>query len=142
MIALRKSNAFTMVEMMVVLFIIGILAALVLPRVMEYMSKGRKTGTEAMMVNVKGALADYSMDLGHIPSSREGGLDALKENTTNSPKWKGPYFTQDLDDKWGNPFVYNRPPQITGKKFKYYELISYGEGGEGSPEEEWIVQGE
>ena len=142
-----KRDGFTLIEIMVVVVIIGLLVATIGPGIMERLGKGRKGAAKSMMSNIKGALMQYNMDIGRFPSTKEG-LNGLIENVGKSSKWQGPYkMTNDLEvprDSWERDFVYNAPPQILGKKkgYKYFELISYGENGEGSPEEQWLVIGE
>ncbi len=134
---IAKRSAFTMMEMMVVLSIIGMIAALMGPRIMRYMSEAKISSTKATMSTIKGALMEYSIHVGHLPKS----LDGLKENIENSKRWKGPYFAKEFEDGWNNEIIYNRPPQVYTKDYRKYELISYGELGEGSDQSEWVYDG-
>ena len=131
---LKKSSAFTMIEIMVVLVIIGFLFAFLVPRVMKLMFRSEIQITKLKMAKIKEALIEYQQDIGHFPTQKEGKLDALisRPNVPGTEgKWQG-YLTDedDLVDKWGNEFEFNMPPVKNKTKYKYYEIISTG-GPEG-----------
>ena len=137
----KKANeAFTMIEILVVVMIIGSLAAWLIPGIFKRMAEAKVGTTKTIIVSVKNAITEYSMHMGHIPQKREGGLDALIEKPSGrgSEKWDGPYLTQDdvPVDSWGNEFIYRVGADIKNKKHRYYELISLGsnneEGGTGT----------
>jgi len=139
-----KKDAFTIMEILVVVFIIGLLATLIGPRVVDLLRRGKTTATQATLHSIKGALSEYQMDVGHFPSTRHG-LQALVENVENHKKWNGSYLAGQEDvpqDSWGFDFIYNRPPEHFKKRFRYFEVISYGPEGEGSPEDDWLFAGE
>ena len=137
----RLRSAFSLMEIMVVVFIIGLIFSMIGPRIMTYMAKAKERSTEAKLNNIKQALMDYSMEVGYYPQK----LQDLIENTSGAKKWKGPYWPVDkeLKDDWGNDIVYNKPPQILkqDKGWKQFELISYGAGQDESNKEEWIAVG-
>ena len=140
-----KKDAFTIMEILVVVFIIGLLATLVGPRVVELMTKGKVTATKATLTSIKGALTEYNMDIGHFPSKKYG-LQALVEDVEGLgvKKWKGPYLSgreEVPEDGWGFEFVYNKPPEHFKKRYKNFEIISHGSEGEDSPKDEWFVDG-
>jgi len=121
-------TAFTLVEMMVVVAIIGILAAIVVTGAMRHAEKARINGTKEQIRQIKMSLAAYKLDTGSYPSS----LSALVER---APDYKGDwpkeaYLEGFPKDGWGNDFIYTYP----GSK-KEFDIISYGadgkEGGEG-----------
>ncbi len=134
MMIVRKKAAFTMIEIMVVLFIIGMMATLGGPRILRFMSMGKETGTTAYLNELKSALALYEMHIGHYPTKQEGELRALVDRPSIqavAAKWDGPYIDEEkLNDKWGNEIVYNCPPQKHKDIYRYFEVISYGENGE------------
>ncbi|MBX9830476.1 type II secretion system major pseudopilin GspG [Candidatus Babeliales bacterium] len=140
----KKSSAFSMIEILVVVFIIGLLATLVGPNVMKLMTGGQTSAAKSMVTSFKAALADYRMDMGALPSQREG-LQALVQNINNNPKWNGPYLegqTEVPKDPWSNDYVYNRPPQVFTSKYKTYEVFSYGsDEGQDTPQNKWIASG-
>ena len=144
---MRKNSAFTMIEILIVLAIIGFLFAFLLgPQLLKVFGKSDVAVTKLRMQKVKTALLQYKMDIGHYPTKREGGIQALLEKPkvpTAADKWRGPYLDdeEDLEDKWGNELQYNRPPERS-KKFKIFEIISFGadgqEGGDGDDAEIYI----
>lgn len=122
----KKQAAFTLLEMMVVVVIIGIIVSMIGPRIVGRMKKAKIQTTKATMARVKSALIEYSIDMGAFPSSREG-LDVLidRPNVKNARKWDGPYLEGQEEvpvDQWGNEFEYNCPPERF-KKYRYFEII-------------------
>ena len=136
-IRMRNSAAFSMMEIMVVIFIIGILAATLGPRVVKYMGKGEQTEIKLRLTNIKNALNEYRMALGQFPSSREG-LRALIENPRpNDERYRRvkdwPFLEggEDSLSKAGIEFIYNSPPvRFKNKGYKYYEVIYPGPSGD------------
>lgn len=126
----RLHEAFSLIEIMVVVAIIGFLIALVGPRAMKMLGKAEITATKATLSKIKDAIVEYQTDVGHIPKSDEGGLKALLEKPSKesvAKKWKGPYIEEaDLEDKWGNEIIYHTPPEVHRDKFKRFEIISQG----------------
>lgn len=141
----RSSRAgFSMVEMMVVLVIIGILATMIGPRVVSFLSRGKQTSTTATMATLKQALQEYYNDIGHFPTKAEGGIKALVQPPKNQAirkKWDGPYLEgQDEipEDGWGYEFEYYSPPRQKGK-YRHFEVVSHGEEGPDGNSDEIVV---
>ncbi len=124
---LRRRH-FTLIEIMIVVVIIGSLAALVGPRISKSLDKSRVNTTKAQLVNLKSAVQNFYMDCAEYPSS----LDDLMNKTSNE-RWDGPYLdSKNLPvDGWGSQFVYSVP----GEDDMPFDIISYGadksSGGEG-----------
>ncbi len=141
----RKSSAFTMIEILIVLGIIGFLLAFMMGPLLRMFGRSDVAVTKLKMSKVKNALLQYKTDVGHYPTKREGGIRGLleKPSTPAGGKWRGPYLDDedDLEDKWGNELEYNAPP-ARSKKFKVFEIISFGadgqEGGEGDNVEIYV----
>ncbi|MFZ5593565.1 MAG: type II secretion system major pseudopilin GspG [Pseudomonadota bacterium] len=125
MVKKRKNIAgFTMMELLIVLVIIGLLAALVGPVLYKRISPAKQATAQAQIENFMTALDAYFIDAGHFPSASQG-LQALRIRPEGEDKWQGPYLKKDLpNDPWGNPYVYNSPGRSGD-----YEIISYGEDG-------------
>ncbi len=127
----RKSErGFSLIELIVVLVILGLLAAVVAPKVYDKLAKGKDQIAKIQIKELEGALQLYSFDVGRFPNSSEG-LDALLRNPGNLDAWKGPYLTKNElpKDPWGKPYIYRCPGQHGD-----YDLLSVGpdgaEGGE------------
>jgi general secretion pathway protein G len=129
---IRSSSikGFTLTELLVVLVIIGLLAALVGPVLYQRINPAKQSVARAQIENFMSALDSYFLDTGKFPTPQQG-LAALRVRQEGDAKWNGPYLKKDIPaDPWGNPFVYRTPGRNGG-----YEIISYGadgkEGGEG-----------
>ena len=131
---LKKSSAFTMVEILVVLMIIGFLFAFFGPALYRRIAQSDVALTKLKMAKIKDALTEYKLNMGHYPTKKEGGLRALleKPNVAGAQNWNGPYLDSedDLLDKWGNEIECNIPPVKYKNKFRYLEIISYGADGQ------------
>jgi general secretion pathway protein G len=117
-------SGFTLVEILVVLVIIGLLAALVGPNIMKSGDKGRIATTKAQIANLEAALDTFRLDIGRYPNSQEG-LQALQERPAGVDRWDGPYLKKAVpSDGWGHPFVYKSP----GDKGPF-DIVSHGADG-------------
>lgn len=130
-----KSKAFTLIEILVVLVIVGFLMAIVGPRVAQYMGKTDVAKLKIRMSQVQEQLISYKQDMGHYPNKREGGIQALiyRPNTPGAEKWDGPYITseEDIYDAFGDPFELNIPP-VRSKTFRFFEIVApHPSGDEG-----------
>lgn len=129
---LRHAEAgFTLVELLVVLVILGLLAAFAGPRIIGYLG-GAKADTAGIQVErLSGILDLYHLGTGSYPSDAEG-LAALIERPPGAENWDGPYLrkAESLIDPWGRPYLYRFPGQHGD--FDLYSLGADGqEGGEG-----------
>lgn len=127
---LSNSKGFTLVELLVVLVILGLLAALVGPKLFPKLGKGKQAAAKAQIELLEQGLDQYRLDVGNYPTTQEG-LNALMSNPGGVEKWDGPYLKKGLpDDPWGKPYHY-QSPGTHGE----YDLFSYGRdgspGGEG-----------
>ncbi len=122
---------FTLLELLVVLGIIALLAALVAPQVIRYLSDARSSTANAQLKNIESAVELYYLDNGRYPSA-ESGLADLVTAPAGVAGWKGPYLKkkQGLVDPWGKPFAYVFPGA-----HGTYDIVSLGrdgkEGGDG-----------
>jgi len=127
----RHEEGLTLVELLVVLGIIALLAALVAPQVIRYLGDARSSTARVQIKNVESALELYYLDTGTYPT-KEQGLQALVEAPAGLKSWNGPYLKKDagITDPWGQTFQYKSPGDHGP-----YDLYSYGrdkaQGGEG-----------
>ncbi len=127
----RREKAFTLIELMIVIVIIGILATLLIPRIMERPEEARRIKAKADIKTIESALKLYKIDNGVYPTTEQG-LEALIKKPQVSPvprKWReGGYLEGSAapKDPWGNAYAYASP----GPEGRDYEIISYGHDGQ------------
>ena len=127
----RRERGLTLVELLVVLVIIGLIAAFAVPQVMKYLGGARHDSAKIQVSQLAGILDLYRLDVGNYPTASEG-LNALLEKPSGADGWNGPYVKkkESLIDPWGHPYHY-RIPGEHGE----YDLYSLGadnaEGGQG-----------
>lgn len=109
MILPRRSRGFTLLELLVVMVIIGLLAAYVGPKYFSQIGKSEVKTAKAQIVGFEKALQQYRLDVGQFPSTEQG-LQALRARPANAAKWEGPYLDKALPpDPWGRPYFYASP---------------------------------
>jgi general secretion pathway protein G len=131
--ARSREAGFTLIELVIVMAIIALLAALVGPRLMDSLgdSQAKATGTQIELLGT--ALDKYRLDNGSYPTSDQG-LKALVEKPDGVATWAGPYLRKRTlpKDGWGNDFQYQRPASRGGIEYDLYSLGADGKpGGEG-----------
>ena len=105
----RSHRGFTLLELLVVMVIIGLLAAYVGPKYFSQVGKSEVKTTRAQIVGFEKALQQYRLDVGRFPSTEQG-LQALVSKPATGAKWDGPYLEKTLPlDPWGHPYVYVSP---------------------------------
>ena len=128
---IRKNTGFTLIEILVVITILGILGALVIPKIMDRPNDARVAATKQQIADTVQALNLYKLDAGSFPSSSQG-LGALVQKPSSGkvpPNWRL-YMDQMPKDAWGNELQY-RAPGLHGE-IDVFSLGADGEaGGEG-----------
>jgi general secretion pathway protein G len=123
----RRAAGVTLIEMLVVLAIIGLFAALVAPRMLNKSDAARVTAARAQIESFMTALGAYKLDTGTYPAT-EIGLQALRVKPANVNNWQGPYLPKEIPlDPWGRPYLYKYPSEHGDEP----EIISLG--GDGLP---------
>ncbi len=130
-ISRQRAGGFTLIEVMVVVVILGILAAIIVPNVVGKDEKARVEATKDSLHSIASALEMYKLDNHRYPTTQEG-LQALVTRPASASNWAaGGYLKSMPKDSWGNDFQYVSPGP-NGKPFDLYSLGADGqEGGDG-----------
>jgi len=135
---IQRSNstaraAFTLVEMLLVLVILAVLAAIVIPKFAGRSQQAKVTAAGSQISGFELALNSFEVDNGFYPQG-SAGLNALVEQPSNLQSWKGPYLSKGIPaDPWGNAYVYNYPGKSNPKHF---DLLSMGPDGQSGTEDD------
>jgi general secretion pathway protein G len=122
----RKQAGVTLIEMMVVVTIIALFAALVLPRMLGQADRARKTAARAQINAYMTALGSYKLDTGVFPTTEQG-LQALRSKPESVSNWQGPYLQKEIEpDPWGHAYIYRYP----GEHGDEPDIMSYGADGQ------------
>ena len=123
------SRGFTLIEVMVVVVILAVLAAIIVPRIMGRPEEAKKTKAQVDIKGIEGALNLYKLDNGFYPTTDQG-LEALVRKPESAPlprRWKeGGYLSRVPHDPWGRPYQYLSPGEHGN-----FDLYSLGADGEG-----------
>jgi general secretion pathway protein G len=135
-------RGFTLIELMIVVVILGILATMVMPKILDKPEQARRTKAKVDLRSLQSALALFKTDTGRFPTTSEG-LAALVANPGVRHYGQEGYLERVPLDPWGNKYVYLSP----GVHNKDYDLVSYGKDGEqggtgdGADIESWNLEG-
>lgn len=122
----HRHTGFTLLELMIVIVILGILATMIVPKIMNRPDQARRTRAVVDIRNIESALHLYRTDTGDYPTTSQG-LAALVSNPGNTQGYnEEAYLDKVPADPWGNPYVY-LAPSPNGRP---YDLKSYGKDGE------------
>jgi len=126
---------FTLIEVLVVIAVIAMLAALVAPNVFQHVGTAKDATARSQIELLGAALDAYRLDNGRYPTTDQG-LDALQVQPSTQPlpsNWRGPYLRKAVPmDPWGTPFIYLSPGEMNPRNYDLLSLGSDGEpGGEG-----------
>ena len=125
--------AFTLVEMLLVLVILAVLAAIVIPKFSGRSQQAKETAAKSQISTIEMALDAFEVDTGFYPSGGNG-LDALVDPPGGVQNWKGPYLKKGVPlDPWGNPYVYAYPGKNNPSG---YDLMSVGPNGRAGDEDD------
>jgi general secretion pathway protein G len=133
-------GAFTLIELLLVMVILAILAAVVIPRFTNRTQQAQTTRARADITNMELALDAFEIDIGRFPTSSEG-LNALVNQPSEAKNWRGPYIKRDVpDDPWGNPYVYDCPGKHNTADYDLYSFGPDGKSGGDDDIDNWSKQ--
>ncbi len=123
---LNRRSGVTLIEMLVVVVIIAVFAAVVGPRLLNQGDKARVVAAKQQLENFSLALGQLHLDTGSYPTTEQG-LQALRVQPNGMQQWHGPYLQKDLGlDPWAHPYVYKFP----GDHGDEPDIVSYGADGQ------------
>jgi general secretion pathway protein G len=129
----RTLNGFTLIEMMVVVIVIGILAAAIIPRFVTTTYDAKVSAAKGHIAEFESALERFNVHMDRYPTSDEGLKVLLEAPSGEEKKWRGPYIKMLRNDPWGSAYQYKFPG---AHHTSSYDLWSRGadlaDGGEGN----------
>jgi general secretion pathway protein G len=128
--ARRSSRGFTLLELMVVIVIIGVLAALIAPKILDRVGQAKATAAQADISTLMNSLKTYKLDNGRFPSQDQGLQALVSKPTTGSVPggWRG-YLDKLPEDPWHHPYQYANPG-VHGE----IDVFSFGADGQAGGE--------
>jgi general secretion pathway protein G len=125
-IKIKIRGGFTLIEMLVVILILSLLAALIIPKLVSHVDEAKVATAKSDIATLKSCLQNYRLDNDKYPTTEEG-LQALVVAPADAPHWKGPYTDKSTipNDTWGNPYQYQSP----GPNGQDFLITSYGSDG-------------
>ncbi len=117
----RNEKGFSLIELLVVMVILSLLAAIVGPTVIKHLNPSEKKAAKIQIGMLENALDTYRLNVGKYPTVQQG-LKALVEKPANARRWNGPYIKKRIPkDPWGNAYIYIYPGEHGD-----YDIVSYG----------------
>lgn len=129
-------KGFTLIELLVVMVVLGLLATLVAPQVLDRIGGAKTTTARTQIELLSTALESYRLDNGRYPTTEQG-LAALRERPSRHPapvNWRGPYLRKGVPvDSWERAYIYRSPGEQNRTSF---DLFTYGRDGKAGGEDE------
>ena len=127
-----RQQAFTLVEMLLVLVILATLAAIVYPKVVGRGEQARSTAAQTQISAFKTALDAFEVDNGYFPKGKNG-LQDLVQKPRDAQNWHGPYLDKIPQDPWNRDYIYESPGKNNANS---YDLMSVGADGQAGNEDD------
>jgi general secretion pathway protein G len=129
----KTSAAFTLIEIMVVVVILGILAATIIPQFIGTTQDAKISASKAQVAEIDSALERFYVHMDRYPTAEEGLAALVTAPAGGEQKWRGPYVKQLRNDPWGNPYQYIVPGTHHTTSFDIWSRGADGaDGGEGA----------
>jgi general secretion pathway protein G len=130
-------NGFTLIELLLVLVILSVLAAVVVPKFTKRSEQARITAARTDIANLQVVLDAFEIDTARYPTSQEG-LQALVTEPSGIRDWHGPYIERGVpNDPWGHPYVYRHPGEHNTISYDLHSLGPDGQEGGGNDIDNW-----
>ena len=128
----QAPRGITLIELIVVMTIVGILAALIVPRLVGRIGGARQRVAQSNIAALEAKVVEFQIDCSRFPTAQEGLRALVRAPADVASSWKGPYVKEkDILDPWGVEYVYRSP----GRHNQDFDIVTYGrdgrEGGEG-----------
>ena len=134
------SRRFTMIELLLVLVILAILAAVVVPKFTGRSEQARVTAAQTEISMIELALDAFEIDNSYYPNGRDA-LEQLYRDPGDAPNWRGPYLTKPVtNDPWKNPYIYECPGKHNAYGFDLASVGPDGRDGGGDDITNWIEE--
>jgi general secretion pathway protein G len=128
----RQTQGFSLLEIMIVVVIIGILAATIIPKFVGTTTDAKVGAAKSSIAELESALERFNIHMDRHPTSEEGLKVLLQAPSGEDSKWRGPYIKLLRPDPWGNPYQYRRPGVHHPTSFDLWSRgADNAEGGEG-----------
>ena len=129
----RRSRAFTLLEIMVVVAILGILAATIIPQFRGATDDAKVSAAKGHVAELEAALERFYVNMDRYPTADEGLKVLVEPPAGDDKKWRGPYVKQVRNDPWGEPYQYRQPGLHHTSSFDLWSRgADRADGGEGT----------